>query len=572
MERRRRVFGSFGAGVLLLIGYVAVYLLPLNVRPLARMDEFRYAEIAREMLASGDWVTPRLNGLRYFEKPVLGHWVEAASLAAFGETSLATRLPSALATAGTALFIGLLAFRLTRNRATGVLAAFIHLTTLAVFGIGTINILDPVLSLWLTLAIGCYLWAVQEEATGTRRLLKVLAGIACGLAFLTKGFLALVIPLVVIVPFLAWQGLWRELLAGLWLPFTAALLVALPWSLLIHQAEPDFWRYFFWEEHIRRFASEDAQHARPFWLFLAVFPAMALPWTSMLPAAIRGLREQHDARVPVLFLALWLLLPLLFFSVSRGKLLTYILPCFPPLSILLAIGLSGPKATGTRGGLRWVGVVWSLLLVVLLLNRFAGVGKPFYDDTEILRWAAVAAALATGLVICGLGLRSTRSRWHVMAAGASIVPLLVAVPFVIPNATRLSKMPGEFLAPLVRDVPADAVVISDGVYIHPVAWALKRSDILMLSTGELEYGLSYPGDRQRLLTPEGLESVLKQASGRNAAFIAVDVNQKPMVTETLARTWPASGISRVESDDLVVWTLSPARPGSPGNPPPPPSE
>jgi 4-amino-4-deoxy-L-arabinose transferase len=251
MSSKRKTIGSMGLIAALIIGYFAVYLVNLDTRPLARMDEFRYSEISREMLASGNWVAPRLNGLRYFEKPVLGYWVGAGSLALFGENNFAGRFPSALAAGMTALFIGLLGARLWRNRGTGILAAFIYLTSLAVFGIGTINILDSLLTLWLTLTIGGYLWAWQEPEDRSRNILKIGVGVACGLAFLTKGFLALVVPIIVVVPFLAWRRNWKELFAGLWLPFGVAFFVALPWALLIHQQEPDFWHYFFWEEHIR---------------------------------------------------------------------------------------------------------------------------------------------------------------------------------------------------------------------------------------------------------------------------------------------------------------------------------
>jgi len=563
MNSSRSAVGVGAAIAILVAGYLAVYLLNLDVRPLARMDEFRYAEVAREILASGNWVSPRLIGLRYFEKPALGNWVEAATMASFGENNFASRLPSALATGATALFIGLLAFRLTRNGATATLAAFIHLTFLAVFGIGTVNILDPQLSLWLTLAIGGYLWALQEPGTRGRRALKILAGVACGLAFLTKGFLAVVVPLIVIIPFLIWEKQWQELFRGLWLPFGVAVLVALPWSLLVHQQEPDFWRYFFWEEHIRRFAADNAQHSKPAWLFLAAFPAMALPWTFALPAAIKGLRHGHGegpgGKTAVRFLALWLIAPFLFFSAARGKLLTYILPCFPPLAILLAVGLSrlldNEHAAWLRSALKWLTGCWTALLLALLLNRLAGVGRPFFDVTEGARWGALVAALLAGIAVCVLALRRGRGPWQLLATGLTVLPLLLTIPFAIPDSIRLSKMPGAELATLTADLPPDALLISDGAYVHAVAWTTRRADLYLLNAGELKYGLSYPEDRHRLLDPETLLALIATAMGQRDIFIACDVAREQVVNAALNQAGLAEKISRTEYGDMVAWKI-----------------
>lgn len=560
MNNGRRTIGGTALIAALIIGYFTVYLANLDTRPLARMDEFRYAEIAREMLASDNWVSPRLNGLRYFEKPVLGYWVGAASLALFGENNFAGRFPSALAAGVTALFIGLLGARLWRNRETGILAAFIYLTSLAVFGIGTINILDSLLTLWLTLTIGGYLWAWQETDERLRLFLKIGAGVACGLAFLTKGFLALVVPIIVVVPFLAWRRQWKEIFAGLWLPFGVAFIVALPWALLIHQQEPDFWRYFFWEEHVRRFAADDAQHARPIWFFLAALPAMALPWTFMLPAAIPGLRRQAGDRAIIGFLALWVVIPFLFFSVARGKLLPYILPCFPPLALLLAAGLREALAevsvARARAGLCGLLFLWIAGLVFLLLNHLAGLGKPLFDATEVNRWVALVAAMVTGVVVCSVALRTAAGRLHVhvLAAGLAVVPLVLAIPFAMPNSTRMSKMPGPVLSELAADMPADAVLISDGGFVHAVAWTFKRSDIYLLSPGELRYGVSYPEDQFRLLTADGLRRLLDRSAGRKAVFIACDKSREAMLRSAL----PAEA-RRLAYGDMVVWETAATR-------------
>ncbi|MGV2465600.1 UNVERIFIED_CONTAM: 4-amino-4-deoxy-L-arabinose lipid A transferase, partial [Pseudomonas aeruginosa] len=141
------------------------------------------------------------------------------------------------------------------------------------------------------------------------------------MGFLTKGFLAWLLPVLVALPYMLWQRRWRELLGYGALAVLVALLVCLPWALVVHAREADYWRFFFWHEHIRRFAGEDAQHSRPWWFYLPLLAVACLPWSGLLPSALR--QAWHERRqAPVVFLALWLLLPLAFFSLSRGKLPT----------------------------------------------------------------------------------------------------------------------------------------------------------------------------------------------------------------------------------------------------------
>ena len=156
---------SHGGAIALLVLFALVYLLPLGVRPLSSPDEVRYGEIAREMIASGDWVSPHFNGARYFEKPILGHWLNSVSVAALGESRFAVRLPVALATGLSALIVFLLARRFLA-RSTAVLASAIFLTTLIVAGCGSVAVLDAFLALFVTAAVGAYYVAVTAE---TRR-------------------------------------------------------------------------------------------------------------------------------------------------------------------------------------------------------------------------------------------------------------------------------------------------------------------------------------------------------------------------------------------------------------------
>ena len=468
-----RAFARVGLPLILAALYLAMYILPLGVRPLAVPDETRYAEIPREMIAHGQWVVPHLNGLRYFEKPVLGYWIHAGSLLLFGENNFAVRLPSALSVGLSALLVYLLMLYALRTgpgrpdspedpdiaaRWTAGLAVLIFLTSGMVLGIGTFAVLDSLFAFFLTACIAFLFFALETPARSAReKRLLTLTGIACGLAFLTKGPLAGVVLGLVMVAFLCWQGRWREVpRIGL---FTLAwtVLTILPWSVLIHLREPDFWNHFFWNEHIRRYLSEDAQHQASFWLFFLALPLLILPWTLLLPAFVPGLRDELrkswrdvEPRGRLLRLALcWLVLPMLFLSTSQGKLLTYILPCMPPLAVLLGLaaqqihvpGQAGPLV---RGGIRCLIGLAGLAAAVFLVLHFFGTGNlRLYDQPEKTALAVCAVTLTAVIGLCALRIRQTRRSLLLFGVGAAA--LYATAPFLTPVATERVKMPGPLL-------------------------------------------------------------------------------------------------------------------------------
>lgn len=519
--------------------FIAIYLFPLGNRPLAIPDETRYAEIPYEMLISGDWVTPRLNGLRYFEKPPLGYWVNALSLSAFGETNFAVRLSSALAAGLTTLLIYLFTVRITLNRRIAALAALIHLSFLEVYVIGTFSVLDNLLTTFLTAGVMAFYLAVTSGNTPavaapentavspqTNLFFWLASGLSLGLAFLTKGFLALAIPVIVLVPWLVWHRHWKALLIKGWVVIGIAILVALPWGLLIHQREGDFWHYFFWVEHIKRFTADNAQHKAPFYYFLMYLPVLAFPWISLFPAAVKGLKFQSANNPQAItlpshtrhFLWLWLLMPFLFFSASSGKLATYILPCFPPLAILTAVGLSNYlQQKNTRlfvGGLIFNILILSLVLIVIVISWFFDIGFSVYQQQESAKFILLVIALLTGIAGGVIAYRAQSLTIRLLCVTLFIVPAITVMHFAIPNSAILSKSPELFIQQsqaLIKRKP-DTLVISDSSLVRAVSWYLKRNDLYLTGTGEVGYGLSYPDAQQRLITPERFAALLSDTN------------------------------------------------------------
>ncbi len=486
--------------LILIAIYLALYIIPLGARPLVIPDETRYAEIPREMLATGDWIVPRLDGMRYFEKPVLGYWLNAISISLLGENTFAVRLPSALAVGAAALLIFGLLRRYGIAQGEALLGAAVFLTCFEVFGIGVFCVLDSVFSFFATATIISFYCAWKEPAAGKTKFL-ILAGISCGLAFLTKGFVALVLPAAIIVPFLIWQrhtqGVWK--LLGL--PLAVALLLALPWCLAIHFEEKDFWHYFFWIEHVDRFLSPNAeQHTEPFWFYLPFLIGGALPWVSLLPCAITGLKRLGSQDSLIRLAICWLIFPFLFFSISRGKLGTYILPCFPPLAILIIKGLLSYFASGQRKAFRSNAIVSMIVLSVLgigiaLIHTIPAISLRFFAPPENWKWMVLVAGLFVNIIVL---LGAFRQRDPVKATllfSFAPVLLMFSAHYIMPDRMKAGKMPGEFLVDHAEDVSGEALIVSDNYMIPAVCWFCRRSDIYLLGgTGEFEYGLNYPDD------------------------------------------------------------------------------
>ena len=492
--------------ILVLLGFLLIYILPLGFRPLVIPDESRYAEIPREMIATGDWTVPRLNGLRYFEKPALGYWLNALSIQTFGENAFAARFPSAMATGLTALIVFLAVAFFAGDAGTGLLAAIIFLTGLEVFCMGVVSTLDSMVAFFLAAAVASFFAAWHNRTTPARFYLFLLvSGISCGLACLTKGFLGLAVPLLTIFPFLLWQREWKAAVAVTFSLIGLALLVMLPWGLAIHSREPDFWNFFFWNEHIRRFLSNKAQHDQPFFYFFLVLPLGFFPWTVLLPAAIAG----HGLKAPISpFLRLticWLIFPFLFFSISSGKLSTYILPCFPPLSILTAAGLNkyfdSSKHTLFNTGLRlMLGLIIILAAAIPLIQ--GGLLEKSAPPVEAGKALLLSAALLYFLVMLLVALKTDKPLKKIFLFALAPLMLYFSANFIMPGYVERKKAPGRFLKQQALKITDQTVIVSTDEAIRAVCWFFKRNDVFVLSDGqggELGYGLSQAGSGHRHL-------------------------------------------------------------------------
>lgn len=393
-------------------------------RALALPDEGRYVGVAWG-LRHGDALLPTLHGLPYFHKPPLMYWIDAAAMVVLGPVEIAARLAPVF---GAWLLGAALWWHLRREAGarTAGWALLVLATMPLFFGAGQFANHDMLVAGWITVAMLCALRAVEPQAVAWRRW-TVAAWAAAALAVLSKGLIGVVLPALVLVPWLLWRRRWRGL-ARLLHPsgVLAFALLALPWFVAMQQRVPGFAEYFFVEQHFRRYAAGGFNNVQPAWFFVVALPLLTLPWSLWLPAAVRALGgdARHEAppggrpggRLDGLY-AWWIVVVVLFFSLPESKLVGYVLPALAPWAALLA--RAATRAEAPRAG---------------------GPGRPFVT-------AAVGSALVCVAAMAAIAARDGASHRDVGRALAGLRDagdrvVLVDEPFFdLPFYARLTTPP-----------------------------------------------------------------------------------------------------------------------------------
>ncbi|MHC8320519.1 lipid IV(A) 4-amino-4-deoxy-L-arabinosyltransferase [Pseudomonas sp. GB2N2] len=532
----------------LLGAFLLLYLLPLGTHGLWIPDETRYAQISQDMLLSGNWVSPHFMGLRYFEKPAAGYWMIAASQALFGQNLFGVRFASALSIGLSVMLCYLIARRLWNEPRKSFACALLYMSFTVVAGAAGYANLDPQFTLWVNLSLVALWFALDSASRGRRLVGWAVLGLACGMGFLTKGFLALLLPVLIALPWMLWQKRWRELLLYGPVAIVAAIVVSLPWALAVHAQEPDYWRFFFWHEHIRRFAGDDAQHDAPWWFYFPWLVGFSLPWAGLLPSAFKQ-AWQTRGQSHIAFLLLWLLMPLLFFSLSNGKLPSYILPCLLPLALLLGHALADRlrveqgRALGINGLLNLIlGLVTLLALVYLQLK------KPLYDH-ELHSLVLVFIGLIGWIMANLLQAFRPLQCWAAPAIGSLL--LIGVVPAALPEAVVANKMPDQFVLEHQEELSrVDSLLANDLGAASALAWRLKRADVALYNTiGELKYGLAYPDGMQQRVDPERVQQWMRDARQHGSVGVIMRVKGESELREI--ERLPKDG-KRYEQGNLVI--------------------
>ena len=490
----------------LLLGlvFLLIYLTPLATHPLLEPDEGRYAEIPREMIESGDYVTPRLNYVHYFEKPALLYWLNALSFKVFGENEFAARFPNALAALGGIAVTGLLASTLLGARC-GLIAAVVLGTSLLYFAIGTINLTDMPLSFFLTLTMASFYAAVRSG----RRGYWLLFYLGMGLAVLTKGLVGIVLPAGVVFWYVVLakrDGKWNIIRQMFYLPgILAFFILTVPWFYLVCRENPDFFHFFFVQEHFLRYATRVHDRYEPFWFFAPILLAGTMPWTGCLVGLLgkRGVLRSPDSpqmRDANLFLLLWAGVVFLFFSLSSSKLIPYIVPCLPPLSILMAGNLErmlrGSK--GTAWPLRCC-IVLNLLFAAALF-AYALLGPALGRAEGLPIAAAVSAGLLSGGVLAWRALaggRDPKKAILVLCIGALLFALGLQTVYL--PMGRLRSARDVALTAAANREPGRKIAVY-GEILHSVPFYAKERVVLIDYLGELSFGAAKAGETEWFLS------------------------------------------------------------------------
>lgn len=502
----RRLSGT--SLVLLAVCLAVIWFGTLHQRKLINPDEGRYAEIPREMVASGDWLTPRLNGIKYFEKPALQYWTTAIAYEVFGEHEGSARLWSALCG-----FLGILATAFTARRLWGFDAALASASVLASsllwVMIGHVNTLDMGLSFFLSSAIFCFILAQHDETVsrpGATRRWMLTGWLLLALAILSKGLIGMVLPAATLVIYSLWQrdfSLWRRLhlLAGLAL----LLAVTAPWFIAVSRANPEFAHFFFIHEHFERFLTKVHGRYEPPWYFIPILIAGMLPWlTGLLTAAHSGLQQEAGQRFqPRRFLLVWCLVVFGFFSISDSKLASYILPLFPALALLIGLHLSELIQRRPQA------LLWHLLPALIIgiaglyfapeAMRLSSERSPATLYADYIPWLrAASATLLACTLMALLFLRGHKSRpcprasLLALATGGLLCALLILLGH---NNLAPSNSSADIAAKIRDQVPPDVPFFSVNTYDQSLQFYLKRTTTMVGYQDELGFGIAHEPEK-----------------------------------------------------------------------------
>jgi len=405
--------------VLILLTLYVCYFSHLGAFGFIGPDEPRYAWIARDMAESGDWVTPRLYGKPWFEKPVLYYWAAGVCFKLFGVNEANARLPSAVCALLATLSLAWLAVRIGGwNAARWVL--LLLPSTVGMIGFSHAASTDMPFSAMLSIAMVCaavvlgLVPANYLEEPVFRRTKKAiylslaLFGFFLGLAVLAKGPAALILAGGAMLLWAASTRRWLDALR-LFHPVSVGtfFLTCLPWYVLCARRNPEFFRVFIIEHNFRRYLTPEFQHIQPFWYYLPITILALLPWVFWLAWFITGdgRKERGQHRAQILFLAGWSVYPVLFFSLSKSKLPGYILPAVLPLGFLISLAVRRTLKSTHAFGCYVLGLIGALLLV--------SPGWIFFSKVHVrgpLVSLYIIVATVGGLLVIGAALlRQTRA-------------------------------------------------------------------------------------------------------------------------------------------------------------------
>jgi len=558
-----------GGAVLVLVLAACIYFAGSSGYPLLDPDEGRYAEIPREMLESGDWIIPRLNYVEYLEKPPLFYWCTAAAMALFGPHEWAVRTVPAVAGFLTVVLVMMFGSRLFGQRA-GVMGGWVYLTSVIPLILARLPIIDGLFALLLT-ATWMTWWEGYQAPAGPRKARWFMASWAClGLAVMTKGIAAIALTGWIVFAFVVVRSDWHGLRSMCWirglLIFSA---VVLPWHLTASLRHPDFFHFYIIVQHFGRLVSEE--HARPFWYFLVILPFGMLFWTAIFfPAAVAALRRSRTVvRLPwvrtrdgatirkaprrpsdlsggakgegALFLVIWVGAVVGLFTLSRSKLVPYILPAYPAMALLIAHYVTDGGLAKTSS--RWCAGFTAIFLVSAIPVVSFYVGTQDMLPVSELKWPVRMAQSA--LFLGGILLAWAAYQRHLIpfATGLALVLLVPPMLMAIPVGANYRKV-GGLMEGMPSPLPKDIRVAEWRTFDQGLSFYTKRRTILVDNTGELAFGSRREGNGAFFL--KGAE-VLRRLGKEGPLLVNIRPGDWPEV-----RGWGLFRLAAANSTNVMV--------------------
>lgn len=480
-----------------------IWFFALGLRDLISTDEGRYADIAMEMLQTGDWITPRLNGLLYFEKPPLQYWASAIGFSIFGFNDFTARLWPGLTGFLTVISVWFTAKRLWGSLA-GEHAALVVVSCAWMFTNSHFLTLDMGVSFFLALSLCCFLLAQDaqeshQQAWWMRACWAAMAG-----ATLSKGLIGLLIPGASLFFYSVINRDIKPWLRMQWISgLSIFLLLAAPWFYLVSVRNPEFAQFFFIHEHVERFLTTTHQHEGPLWFFIPDLLIGLLPWTSLLfVMLIAGWRktdldgDKKSVFNPKRFLIVWCGFIFVFFSISGSKLPSYILPIFPALGLLVAPLLASYSAQALKKHLA-VPVLFGLLLSLIYpLRHLFHVGDL---SSEVVWQLAVCLSLAGLILLMGAGYawRAINHSQLLNAVRGLAMTSIIAFSVATLGYDGFGQVKGSkaIVEKIAAEIKSETQVFSVGVYDHTFPYYLRRTVWLVDVAGEFEFGKNAEPER-----------------------------------------------------------------------------
>ena len=485
-----------GKILLLFIIYGLLWFGTLNYRHLIPSDEGRYAEIAREMLVTGDWITPRYNGYKYFEKPPLQAWATATAFQVFGIGDWQARLWTALTGFFTILLVGLTGARIFNSRA-GWLASVVLASSPMWIISGHFNSLDMGLSSFLVAALCSLLIAQTSHNKNSCRNWMWVCWIFMALATLSKGVIGVAIPTMVFIAYSISTWDWKiwarlRLLSG----SVLFLFITAPWFVMVAQRNPEFLEFFFIHEHLQRFTQDAHSRTGPIYYFVPLLLMGLLPWVLQVPGAItQAWNERRHEFSASWLLVCWFVVIFAFFSISHSKLPGYIIPVFPALALLIGYRLDRLLGHTNTMALLWKLQTFGFAILGLVSFFFLDAIDKQARPDEIEAYAQYTYWVIAALI--ALVIFSAYAAWQSKRNGLqSIVSFacgffLCAIIAGTGHETLGRAVSGIDLVERVKaSIPEKVNFYSVRLLDHTVPFYLGRTMIMVESPDELEFGVN----------------------------------------------------------------------------------